>query len=879
MDLILKGILNSHHPETFKGQLIKKKLIPAASQPITPEGCHMIFATSWDFSVNGDSEFTQDISMKVFKAWAYYNKKTLAEFLVPQNLLTYLMDNNTKNKARLIKLIHYSLELLQETEKFTSLCHVVQTQSINCLLENSELSVLVAFTELFSYVSQCVPIGDLTSELCIAIIHCLSNIPIPEQSNEMGKFIFDISKVCNFLQTIWNSSESSVQKTLETMYFLSQDTKDCSPVLAAVVEALPLQLSHEMVPLLLKDKPADKGLTLVIGRMLDWLYWPKAINISSLVLAVLKGMASSKKFSLLMAIFEAKIEQLFCQLRLPATRQAVLPVAAYFLLSYTHSPALVKKVSRKVPCLISQLKKENSSASKQFLEGFCALMYTVMYLHPGFPDLYDPIREVMKDFEAPSLEKMHKLLTENQWGALGQKYVIGGEVDTINSYINCLRSETGKTGLVNLGNTCYMNSVLQALYMTERFCVQVLQAVPFPQETVLQKLQEVFAYLKLTQRPAVSPSDFLYVSKPPWFEPGNQQDCSEFLRFLLDQIEEQKKSIISDSTVTNSQVSCEVGDSDSKTNISKYRQSLVNKIFGGLITTCYTCMMCTQSSVHEDVFTDLHIAFPEEHCKAVQEQPVYRTRSVAKSPDVLLDEREGEQTLSLEHLVWNYFQTEMLQGDNQYHCDNCGQLSDAERTVLVTDPPEHLILSLLRFAYSTSTQSRRKFFTNVTCPQVLKLPSDKNTEVLYSLYAVVVHSGVSAESGHYYTYAHSSEIESETDRWYLFNDSHVSFSSYKSLSSLSKRFSRDTAYVLFYRKQPITETVQLHLKEELREMVAKDNANFLLEVESESKKQQQKILNDRTSNWKDDDAPPPTGGCGGGFGLGGMGDVVNRFVF
>ena len=60
-------------------------------------------------------------------------------------------------------------------------------------------------------------------------------------------------------------------------------------------------------------------------------------------------------------------------------------------------------------------------------------------------------------------------------------------------------------------------------------------------QPVLMKLQHTFAFLQHTLRALYSPSDFLKAARPPWFESGRQQDCSEFLRYLLDTLQEQEK--------------------------------------------------------------------------------------------------------------------------------------------------------------------------------------------------------------------------------------------------------------------------------------------------------------------------------------------------
>jgi len=97
----------------------------------------------------------------------------------------------------------------------------------------------------------------------------------------------------------------------------------------------------------------------------------------------------------------------------------------------------------------------------------------------------------------------------------------------------------------------------------------------------------------------------------------------------------------------------------------------------------------------------------------------------------------------------------------------------------------------------------------------------------FKLSSVVVHSGMSAESGHYYCYAKQSE--DTNGHWCLFNDNHVSLTTFQSLNNLSDKFSRDTAYVLFYARannQFSNEDDRELIDRHLRRKIEDDNLAF-----------------------------------------------------
>lgn len=181
-----------------------------------------------------------------------------------------------------------------------------------------------------------------------------------------------------------------------------------------------------------------------------------------------------------------------------------------------------------------------------------------------------------------------------------------------------------------------------------------------------------------------------------------------------------------------------------------------------------------------------------------------------------------------------YLAPELLTGENAYHCSHCQSKQPATKTLTVTQPPPHLMLCLKRNSYNKSTHSRNKITTEVKFPALLTLPTAASSAAVYCLYSVVVHGGMSADSGHYYAigrwsgelrlrmraelqrlvgegggdrkagagdwlrYERELEESARCGEWWTMNDSSVVSASFTTIAQLTKRCATDVAYLLMY---------------------------------------------------------------------------------
>lgn len=210
------------------------------------------------------------------------------------------------------------------------------------------------------------------------------------------------------------------------------------------------------------------------------------------------------------------------------------------------------------------------------------------------------------------------------------------------------------------------------------------------------------------------------------------------------------------------------------------QSTLVRSLFHG--TQCHQikCLRCGLVKERSEEFGDLTLAIPrgaefENHqdTSGAHDSSSKGGKS-NKSSNRSQSNAFSSTNTSLEACLSHYFGLELLSGKNQYECDACGMRTDAEIGMRMKHLPRVLCLSLARMEYNYATGQRVKNTGKVSFPPSIDLSpylsesrasgdthgagnSSENAETgnsssIYDLYAVIVHKGQTATSGHYHAY-------------------------------------------------------------------------------------------------------------------------------
>ncbi|GLE01176.1 hypothetical protein PINS_up010006 [Pythium insidiosum] len=377
-----------------------------------------------------------------------------------------------------------------------------------------------------------------------------------------------------------------------------------------------------------------------------------------------------------------------------------------------------------------------------------------------------------------------------------------------------------------MGNTCYMNAVLQVL--AHNPLLQHEYFVARHHNTTIcdqARRQEALASSESSSDPAalaVAPvclgcetSTLLHLLFPSplsthqltspvvpqamlealWthdasFATAQQQDAHELLGALLSGIHKHTHQAVARGVLMSplARASSTVAGASLVAQSPKFTASgqslcecVVHRNFAGVLHSKVTCAFCKNVSGTHDPFLDLSL-------------PVERSDEDEDESGDEDGDADGAKGLSLRSLLRQFTAEERLKGVNQVYCRRCSRYVDATKRLELERLPNLLVLHLKRLDF----HNQRKIGDVVTFPtraldlrefcSELAAPSD----ALYDLASVVNHHGDSVDGGHFTAFVHSGDV------WLRLDDVNVTETTeqevqqsqaYVQLLSLSKRLS------------------------------------------------------------------------------------------
>uniref|UniRef100_A0A8C7JJL8 Ubiquitin carboxyl-terminal hydrolase n=1 Tax=Oncorhynchus kisutch TaxID=8019 RepID=A0A8C7JJL8_ONCKI len=330
------------------------------------------------------------------------------------------------------------------------------------------------------------------------------------------------------------------------------------------------------------------------------------------------------------------------------------------------------------------------------------------------------------------------------------------------------------TGLRNLGNTCYMNSILQCLCntpaMVDYFNKNLYQE-DINRANILGHRGEVAEEFGVIMKAlwsglykCISPRDFkVTIGKiNESFSGQEQQDSQELLLFLMDGLHEDlnkaanRKGYIEEE---NDDLDDQRAADQAWTKHKLLNESVIVALFQGQFKSTVQCLTCHRKSRTFETF-------------------MYLTLPLASS-----------NKCSLQDCLKLFSKEEKMTDQNKVFCRHCKALRDSVKKLEIWKVPPIILVHLKRFSYEG--RWKQKLQTTVDFPlENLDLSQYVIGPRLglkrYNLFGVSNHYG-GLDGGHYTAYCKNAMKQ----RWYKFDDHEVSEISTSTVKS-------SAAYIFFF---------------------------------------------------------------------------------
>ena len=273
-------------------------------------------------------------------------------------------------------------------------------------------------------------------------------------------------------------------------------------------------------------------------------------------------------------------------------------------------------------------------------------------------------------------------------------------------------------GLKNLSSTCYMNSILQQIFMIPMLRETILSIKNDNEKSLLFELQLLFSALKVYESQYYDPSSFVLANRLNFYE---QMDADEYFGIFIDKIESDIKNLYP------------------KEAENKYKD-LFRFFFGIKALDELKFVDCNHKRYNEFFYNNIQL--------------------------------EVKGFNNLDSSMKNYFKTEIMDGENKINCEECNIKRTCHKRQIFKSLPNILVINLKRFEFDYNTMLKSKLNNYFEFPFELDMKEyliEENQEIntKYELTGITIHFGFS-DYGHYYDL-----IKSPDGKWYKFNDNFV----------------------------------------------------------------------------------------------------------